>query len=84
MDLQKLAILIFCLILGIGILVTRISENRDIDPQCGYEEGTELCNGYLYAKVNELKSADNCDDEANDLEMNINDEFLKGCLSFFN
>lgn len=83
MNIQKLVLFIFCLILGIGLLVTRIGETRNIDPQCGYEKGTELCNGYPYSKVNELKSADNCDDEANDPEMNINDEFLKGCRNFF-
>ncbi|OTL47895.1 hypothetical protein B9Y01_17530 [Acinetobacter baumannii] len=56
---------------------------QEIDPLCGYEEGIEFCNRYLYAKVNELKSDDNCDDEADDPEMNINDEFLKGCRNFF-
>lgn len=80
---SKIAIFISCLIFGIGLLVIRIGETRNIDPLCGYEEGTELCNGHLYAKVNELKSVDNCDDEANDPEMNINDEFLKGCRKFF-
>lgn len=83
MNLQKIAIFIFCLILSIGLLVARIGETRNIDPRCGYEEGTELCNGYLYAKVNELNSADNCDDEADDPEMNINDELLKGCRNYF-
>ncbi|RSQ72097.1 hypothetical protein [Acinetobacter baumannii] len=83
MNLQKLALCIFFIILSIGLLVVHIGETRNIDPQCGYEEGTELCNGHLYAKVNELKSADNCDDEADDPDMNINEEFLKGCQSFF-
>ncbi|WP_369027699.1 hypothetical protein [Acinetobacter baumannii] len=83
MNLQKISIFISYLIFGIGLLVIRIGETRNIDLLCGYEEGTELCNGHLYAKVNELKSVDNCDDEANDPEMNINDEFLKGCRSFF-
>lgn len=83
MNLQKLIIFLVCLILGIALLVTRIGEIRGLDPLCGYEEGSELCNGYLYAKVNELKSADKCDDEADDPEMNINDEFLKGCRNYF-
>lgn len=83
MDLQKLVLLTFCLILGIGLLVTRIGKTRNIDPLYGYEEGTELCNGYLYVKYSELKSTKNCDDETNDTDMNINEEFLKGCRSFF-
>jgi hypothetical protein len=36
MNIQKLVLFIFCLILGIGLLVTRIGETRNIDPQCGY------------------------------------------------
>lgn len=49
----------------------------------GMKKGSELCNGYLYAKDNELKSAGNCDDEADDPEMNISEEFLQGCRSSF-
>ena len=37
-------------------------------------------NGYRYAQDNSLKSADQCDD---DLGVNINEEFLEGCKTYF-
>ena len=46
----------------------------------GYKQGTEQYNGYRYAQDNQLKSVDQCDDDA---EININDEFLEGCKQFF-
>ena len=46
----------------------------------GFKEGTEQYNGYRYAQDNQLKSVDQCDDDA---EININDEFLEGCKQFF-
>ena len=49
----------------------------------GFEEGTEEYYGYQYAQMNELKNADQCDDEKDDPEMNINDEFLEWCKAFF-
>ena len=33
--------------------------------------------------MNELKNADQCEDENNDPEMNINDEFINGCKAYF-
>ena len=66
MDIQNLIILIFFQILGIDLSAIRIGKIRNIDSQCGYEGGTEHYSEYLYAKVNELNSADNCDDEADD------------------
>lgn len=49
----------------------------------GYKEGTEEYFGYRYAQDNKLESADQCDDEKDDLEMNINEKFIKGCVSYF-
>ena len=49
----------------------------------GYKEGTEEYFGYRYAQDNKLESADQCDDEKDDQEMNINKNFIKGCESFF-
>lgn len=49
----------------------------------GFKEGTEQYNGYFYARDNKLKSADQCDDEKDDLEMNINEKFIQGCQKFF-
>ena len=49
----------------------------------GFKEGTEEYYGYQYARDNNLKSADQCDDEKDDPEMNFNDAFIKGCRSSF-
>lgn len=49
----------------------------------GFKEGTEHYYGYLYAQDNQLKSADQCDDEKDDPEMNVNAEFIEGCESLF-
>ena len=46
----------------------------------GYKQGTEQYNGYRYAQDNQLKSADQCDD---DPEIYVNDEFLEGCKKLF-
>lgn len=50
----------------------------------GFTEGTEEYYGYQYAQMNELKNADQCDDEKGDSEMNINEDFIKGCRAYFN
>lgn len=49
----------------------------------GFKEGTEEYYGYEYAQMNELKNADQCDDEKDDPEMNINEAFIEGCRKFF-
>jgi len=49
----------------------------------GFKEGTEEYYGYQYARDNKLKSADQCDDEKDDPEMNINEVFIKGCMAYF-
>lgn len=49
----------------------------------GFTEGTEEYSGYQYVLMNELKNADQCDDEKNDPEININDEFIRGCKAYF-
>ena len=49
----------------------------------GFKEGTEEYYGYQYARDNNLKNADQCDDEKDDPEMNINEKFLKGCRTHF-
>ena len=48
----------------------------------GFKAGTEEYFGYRYARDNELKSADQCDDEKNDPQMKINTNFVKGCEAF--
>ena len=37
----------------------------------GFTEGTEQYNGYRYAKDNQFKSVDQCDDEKDDFELLI-------------
>lgn len=49
----------------------------------GYKDGTEQYFGYRYASDNQLKSADQCDDEKDDPEMNVNAEFIEGCIGYF-
>lgn len=49
----------------------------------GYKDGTEQYFGYRYARDNQLKSADQCDDEKDDPEMNVNAEFIDGCIGYF-
>lgn len=49
----------------------------------GYKDGTEHYFGYRYARDNQLKSADQCDDEKDDPEMNVNAEFIEGCIKYF-
>lgn len=49
----------------------------------GFKEGTEQYYGYRYAQDNELKSANQCNDEKDDPEMNMNAEFIEGCKKFF-
>ena len=46
----------------------------------GYKQGTEQYNGYRYAQDNSLKSADQCNDDA---EVNANKDFLEGCKTYF-
>jgi len=48
----------------------------------GFQEGTEQYYGYRYAQDN-LKSADQCDDDKDDPSMNFNEEFFQGCLKYF-
>ncbi|OTG91209.1 hypothetical protein B9T24_15845 [Acinetobacter sp. ANC 4654] len=50
----------------------------------GFTEGTEQYNGYRYAKDNQLKSIDQCDDEKDDPTINFNQEFFEGCKQYFN
>lgn len=49
----------------------------------GFKEGTEEYFGYRYARDNQLKSADQCDDEKNDPQMNVSREFIEGCKKYF-
>ena len=49
----------------------------------GFKAGTEEYFGYRYARDNELKTADQCDDEKGDPLMKINAKFVKGCEAFF-
>lgn len=67
----------------VGLLAVNASQTRNIDPECGFADGSEQCDGYLYAKYNQLKSIDQCDDDKDDPEMKINKVFIEGCESFF-
>jgi hypothetical protein len=50
----------------------------------GFTEGTEQYNGYRYAKDNQFKSVDQCDDEKDDPAINFNQDFFEGCKQYFN
>jgi hypothetical protein len=49
----------------------------------GFQEGMEQYYGYRYARDNELRSADQCDDEKDDQQMNVNNDLTEGCKAFF-
>jgi hypothetical protein len=49
-----------------------------------FNEDTEEYYGYRYARDNQLKSADQCDDEKDDPAMKINSSFIIGCKAYFN
>lgn len=67
----------------VGLWAANASQTRNINPECGFEDGSEQCHGYLYAKYNQLKRIDQCDDDKDDPEMQINKVFIQGCESFF-
>lgn len=69
-------------ILGISLFIYFQYQMRS-EVLGGFKEGTEQYNGYRYASDNQLKSADQCDDERNDPQMKINLKFVKGCETFF-
>lgn len=53
------------------------------DTLSGFKEGTEEYYGYQYARDNNLKNVDQCDDEKSNPEININEVFIKGCRAYF-
>lgn len=65
------------------VIVIFFQQTLKADELGGFKEGTEPYNGYRYARDNELKSTDQCDDEKDDPEMNINEKFIEGCQKFF-
>ena len=65
------------------LLHSYFSSIKRPDKLGGFTEGTEEYYGYQYARDNNLKNADQCDDEKDDPEMNINEKFLKGCRTYF-
>lgn len=69
-------------IIGVAVLIYLQYQLR---PELlgGFDAGTEEYFGYRYARDNELKSADQCDDEKGDPQMKINLKFIKGCEAFF-
>ena len=48
-----------------------------------FKEGTEEYYGYQYARDNNLKTTDQCDDAKDDPQMNINEKFIEGCRKYF-
>ena len=48
-----------------------------------FKEGTEEYYGYQYARDNNLKTTDQCDDAKVDPQMNINEKFIEGCRKYF-
>lgn len=83
MNITKIIAGIFIAFLLVGLWAANASQTRNIDPECGFEDGSEQCDGFLYAKYNQLKSIDQCDDDKDDPEMQINKVFIEGCESFF-
>ena len=73
------SILVF---IGVSILIYLQYQLRP-EVLGGFKAGTEEYFGYRYARDNELKSADQCDDEKNDPQMKIKTAFVKGCEAFF-
>lgn len=55
MSLSHLVLAILALLIAGTLLTLKAEETRRIDPECGHEYRTELCNGYLYAKYNNVK-----------------------------
>ncbi|MGY5394428.1 hypothetical protein [Acinetobacter sp. NigerLNRRAM0016] len=80
MNITKIIAGIIIIFMFVGLWAANASKTRNIDPECSFEDGSEQCHGYLYAKYNQLKSIDQCDD---DPEMKINKVFIEGCESFF-
>lgn len=83
MNITKIIARIFIAFLLVGLWAANASQTRNIDPECGFEDVSEQCHGYLYAKYNQLKSIDQCDNDNDDPEMQINKAFIQGCESFF-
>lgn len=69
-------------VLGIAAFLY-FQQSMKADELGGFKQGTEQYNGYRYAQDNKLKSADQCNDEKDDPEMNINEEFIEGCKTYF-
>lgn len=69
-------------VIGIAAFIFFQNQMRP-DQLGGFKEGAEEYYGYQYARDNNLKNADQCDDEKDDPEMNINKKFLEGCRTFF-
>ncbi|MGQ9374982.1 hypothetical protein ACUM6W_14245 [Acinetobacter tandoii] len=84
MNITKIIAGIIITFIFLALWAANASKTRNIDPECGFADGSEQCNGYLYAKYNQLKSIDQCDDDKNDPEMKINNIFIEGCESFLN
>lgn len=48
----------------------------------GFKEGTEEYKGYQYARDNNLKRAEQCDEKA-DSQADISEKFIDGCKKYF-
>ncbi len=59
-------------IIGVSILIYLQYQLRP-EMLAGFKAGTEEFFGYCYARDNELKSADQCDDEKADPQMKTNE-----------
>lgn len=83
MNITKIIAGIIITFMLVGLWAANASQTRNIDPECGFADGSEQCHGYLYAKYNQLKSIDQCDDDKGDSKMQVNKVFKQGCESFF-
>lgn len=83
MNITKIIAGIIITFMIVGLWAANASQTRNIDPECGFEDGSEQCHGYLYATYNQLKSIHQCDDDKDDPEMQINKIFIEGCESYF-
>lgn len=83
MNITKIIAGTIIIFMFVGLWAANASKAQNIDPECGFEDGSEQCHGYLYAKYNQLKSIDQCDDDKDDPEMKINKVFIESCESYF-
>lgn len=56
MNITKIITGIIITFMFFALWAANASQTRNIDPRCGFADGSEQCHGYLYAKYNQLKA----------------------------